>query len=639
MKLLLAMFCALAAAISSATGQVHLTASLDGAQEVPSVSTAARGTGSFQFNDDFTELRYTVVYQGLSGTLTAGAHFHLGRPGATGGIVKAIAPSGAPASGTIAGSWRSSDATQPLTAALVESLLTGRVYVNLHTAANPAGEIRGQVMRASALEFVVDLDGQQEVPPVAAGGGGTGVFVLSPDGTEMRYWVAYRDLSGALSAGGHVHYGALGRNGSIARAIAVSGEPASNSVKGTWKSADGTQPLTPAVVDSAVAGKLYVNFHTTASPGGEIRGQLVLAGGTAYAVEMEGSKAVPPVQTNAKGVGYVVLKGDLSEARYAVTYFGLSGPLSSAGGHFHFGLPGVNGAVARTIAAEGDPASATVAGTWKGSDASQPLTRAVAESLLTGKMYVNFHTSANPGNEIRGQVDLATGIGWTVALDGAQEVPPNAATGKGGGYLFLNAERRDASYAFTYYGLTGPLSAGGHFHTGGTGVNGPLVKAIALSGAPASSTLQDNWSSSAATQALTPALVDSLVSGKIYVNFHTTANPGGEIRGQVDVGAPSITGVEQISDLVPETFGLDQNYPNPFNPSTTITFQVGRSGRVELGVYNLLGQEVARLAEGVREPGVYSVRFDGTGLASGVYLVRFSAESGFTGMRKIMLLK
>ena len=639
MKHLFTLFCALCGSAFVAFAQVHLTASLDGSQEVPSVGTAARGTGSFQFNDDFTELKYTVAYQGLSGTLTAGAHFHIGRPGVTGAVVKAIASSGAPSSGTITGSWTSADATQPLTQALVESLLTGRVYVNLHTAANPAGEIRGQVTLASALEFVVDLSGGQEVPAVTTNGAGTGVFVLTPDRSEMQYWVAYRDLSGPLTAGGHVHYGGAGRNGAIARAIAVSGDPSSNSVKGTWKASDGTQPLSAAVVDSAVAGRLYVNFHTSANPGGEIRGQLVLAGGTAYAVEMEGSKSVPPVQTNAKGVGYVVLNGALTEARYAVTYFGLSGPLSSAGGHFHFGLPGVNGDVVRTIAAGGGPASGSVSGTWKNSDATQPLSRQIAESLLTGRIYANFHTGSNPGGEIRGQVDLATGIGWTVTLDGAQEVPPNGATGKGGGYLFLNGERHDASYAFTYYGLTGPLSAGGHFHTGGVGLTGPVAKAIAISGAPASNTIEDNWSSSNATQPLTPALVDSLMAGRVYVNFHTTANPGGEIRGQVAFAGAPLTDVARISDVVPDAYALNQNYPNPFNPSTTITFQVARSGRVDLRVYTMLGQEVSRLVSDVREPGLYSVRFDGAELASGMYIVRLSAESGFSQARRMMLVK
>jgi hypothetical protein len=60
---------------------------------------------------------------------------------------------------------------------------------------------------------------------------------------------------------------------------------------------------------------------------------------------------------------------------------------------------------------------------------------------------------------------------------------------------------------------------------------------------------------------------------------------------------------------------------------------------VDLRVYTMLGQEVSRLVSDVREPGLYSVRFDGAELASGMYIVRLSAESGFSQTRRMMLLK
>jgi len=175
-----------------AHAQIHLTASLTGADEAVPVVTTASGTGSFVFNQELTELKYVVSYQGLSGTLTAGGHFHVGTPGRSGPIVKAIAVSGDPASGMVTGVWSASDAVQPLTPALVESLLTGRVYVNFHTAANPAGEIRGQVNLGTALQFVADLNGTQEVPQNAEAGTGTGVFELSLDRSQIDYRIAYQ---------------------------------------------------------------------------------------------------------------------------------------------------------------------------------------------------------------------------------------------------------------------------------------------------------------------------------------------------------------------------------------------------------------------------------------------------------------
>jgi len=72
-------------------------------------------------------------------------------------------------------------------------------------------------------------------------------------------------------------------------------------------------------------------------------------------------------------------------------------------------------------------------------------------------------------------------------------------------------------------------------------------------------------------------------------------------------------------------FALGQNYPNPFNPTTQIPYTIPQSGEVSLKVYDLLGEEVATLFEGVRQAGSYTARFDGTGLASGVYLYRLKA--------------
>jgi hypothetical protein len=636
MKVFLLLSIVFMAAFTSA--QIRFTATLSGTEETPPVTSAATGTGSFTLSDDFTQLSWVITYEGLSGALTAGGHFHTGTPGRPGPVVKGIGVSGDPASNTISGVWKTSDPTQPLTPALVESLLTGRVYVNFHTAAHPGGEIRGQVNLATALQFTVDYDGAQEVPPVTTTGGGTGAFVLSPDRSSMTYTITYRDLSGTLTAGGHVHTGAIGQNGAVVKSIANSGNPASALLTGTWSSSDGTEPLTASLIDSLIAGKLYSNFHTAANPGGEIRGQLRLAGGTGFEGQLDANQEVPPTGVAGQGSGYIVLNDARTSARYAITYIDLTGPLT-AGGHFHTGSVGKNGPVVKSIATSGGPASGTVAGTWSTSDVSQPLTLALTDSLLSGRTYVNFHTAAHAGGEIRGQVVLTTGTGFTVQLDGPNEVPPNSSAGRGSGFVVLNATRDNIRYGFTYYGLTGNLTAGGHFHTGAPGVSGPVVKVIATSGLPADTSVGGTWSSADQTQPLTGALVDSLFAERMYVNFHTATDPGGEIRGQVAFASSNVTDVAQIASRVPDAFSLHQNYPNPFNPSTTITFDVSKATRVSLKVFNLLGQEVADLVNEVKEPGTYAVRLDASRLASGMYLYQLRAGTGETRVRKMLLLK
>ncbi|MGM0738961.1 MAG: endonuclease/exonuclease/phosphatase family protein [Bacteroidota bacterium] len=100
---------------------------------------------------------------------------------------------------------------------------------------------------------------------------------------------------------------------------------------------------------------------------------------------------------------------------------------------------------------------------------------------------------------------------------------------------------------------------------------------------------------------------------------------------------PDITSAELDSEL-PTRFGLDQNYPNPFNPATSIAFQLPENSRVTLEVYDVIGRRVATLVDDNLNAGHHEVSFDGTRLASGVYVYRMQAGD-FIQTRKLMLVK
>jgi photosystem II stability/assembly factor-like uncharacterized protein len=111
---------------------------------------------------------------------------------------------------------------------------------------------------------------------------------------------------------------------------------------------------------------------------------------------------------------------------------------------------------------------------------------------------------------------------------------------------------------------------------------------------------------------------------------------GGTILHTTNGGVTFVEG--QRRNEVPTQFILEQNYPNPFNPSTTISYQLPTQSHVTLKVYNLLGQEAGTLVNEVKQPGTYTVQWDASDVASGVYLYRLTSGA-FVETKKCLLLK
>ncbi len=100
----------------------------------------------------------------------------------------------------------------------------------------------------------------------------------------------------------------------------------------------------------------------------------------------------------------------------------------------------------------------------------------------------------------------------------------------------------------------------------------------------------------------------------------------------------SVTGIEDQTNKVNNTFQLHQNYPNPFNPVTNIRFGLPKASRVKIEVYNTLGQRVAELLNEQKPAGYHKVQFDGSNLASGVYFYKIEAVS-FVQVKKMLLVQ
>ncbi|MGE5313237.1 MAG: family 10 glycosylhydrolase [Acidobacteriota bacterium] len=99
-----------------------------------------------------------------------------------------------------------------------------------------------------------------------------------------------------------------------------------------------------------------------------------------------------------------------------------------------------------------------------------------------------------------------------------------------------------------------------------------------------------------------------------------------------------VAGVERSPSASPTEFSLGQNYPNPFNPETSIGFTVSAPRFVHLAVYDVLGREVSVLVNEHMQPGTYRMRWNGSGLPSGIYFYRMNAGN-FNEVKKMLLQK
>ncbi len=124
---------------SALAEEMKFRAELTGAAQVPPVTTDATGTVEVTYDTVAKNLTWTLEYEGLSGEATA-AHFH--GPADEGETAPPVIPASELASG--------SEESAEITADQVQLLMDGKLYFNVHTAANPGGEIRGQVVAANA---------------------------------------------------------------------------------------------------------------------------------------------------------------------------------------------------------------------------------------------------------------------------------------------------------------------------------------------------------------------------------------------------------------------------------------------------------------------------------------------------------
>lgn len=241
---------------------------LTGIQEVPAQKNAATGRIDVTYNKSNRILSYDLQFVGLSGNLVAG-HFHANAPLGMNAPVLIPIP-GLPASPT--GSVKGS-VTIP--ADKEKDLLNGLFYVNMHTAANPGGEIRAQIEFLDQpymhKKLNIYVGGSREIPSVNSPGWGYMDVTYNSNTKLLSILLQYENLSG-IPIGAHIHgFASIGDNAPVVYSL----------TDDIPKTTSGFLLKTIEVDEIKIResdllnGRYYFNLHTAGFPDGEMRGQIV----------------------------------------------------------------------------------------------------------------------------------------------------------------------------------------------------------------------------------------------------------------------------------------------------------------------------------------------------------------------------
>ncbi len=434
--------------------QIKLSGILSGKNENPANTSTATGTIDGIFDPWSRVIAFRVEFAGLT-TNASAAHFHSGATGTNGPVVVDFVSQGFPV-GVRSGEFVK---VLTLTEAQAVDLMTGNLYVNIHNATFPGGEIRAQIvygkqLNPSPVQVSARLSGTQEVPANASTAKGTLEGIFDPYSRVIAFRMEYSGLTANATAS-HFHIGTAGTNGGVVVDFVSQGFQ-TGSTSGEYVK---VVTLTQVQADALIAGRMYVNIHNANFPGGEIRGQInynqVLNPISAVNGSLRGTQEVPV--NNSTGTGTVVGSYDPKSGLLGIkiNYSGLTANASAA--HIHRGAMGVNGPVIIDFTPLGFTFGAT-SGTFS---KIIPLSASQGTDLLAGNLYVNIHNANFPGGEIRAQLNATVSSSNIPAQSNAASaasglsvsVYPNPSSD----YVYLNLGRNAAPVQVELYDMQGRM--------------------------------------------------------------------------------------------------------------------------------------------------------------------------------------
>jgi len=350
------------------------------------------------------------------------------------------------------------------------------------------------------IVFAANMNGDQEVPPVATNARGLATFNVSPDLATVTIHGVFSGLDGAIT-GCEIREGKAGVNGSLFLDL-------TDSISGNELRAVIEPPF--GFIQKGLEYKLYLNLETTANPDGEIRGQLEVESALHFTGYLDGVQAVPFVFTQASGLASITYQPGNFWADYKIILNGVSEPIT--GIDLMEAQIGATGPVILSLN-NSNPSIGQIDMAAVPSD--------FLSKIESGHIAVNVRTDAHPEGEIKGQFVRFKPVSLEGFLNGDQVDPPVVTNAQGLVVVKMTSDLDSLHYFASVTGLT-PNNA--TINLAPPGASGATI------GFVDPSVLPNLYFGSFQ---ITPEQAVKILNGNGYIIFSTAAHPDGEIRAQL----------------------------------------------------------------------------------------------------------
>ena len=573
----------------SGLAQTTFRAHLSGANEVPTVTSAASGQVQAELIGDtlIVSGRFDGLESSVATDIAGGLHLHLGMAGENGPVT---IPLNAEFDDDMQGGTLTVGGNSFVLTSEQKVAINARgMYVNIHTTDNTGGELRGQLLPESQIVFHGNLLGIFEVPSVSTTA--SGALKAELNGDQLTVSGSYAGLLSALATdiagGAHLHIGAAGTTGPVE--LLLTSDLDTDLTGGIYAADNNTFTVDANQIDALRARMVYANIHSTTFTSGELRAQMVQEAAYYFTAPLSGASQTPlPVDSDAQGMVVMEVTNDKVVAHGG--FSGLSSMVNTniaGGAHLHAGMAGQSGPVIHLVSPS--LSNDGTSGTFEASNNVLTFGSGDLDTLRSRGFYTNVHTMNFASGEIRGQALPLANAYFTTTLAGINEASPNLSEASGALKMELNGDVLTTTGAFS--GLESDfntaIAGGAHLHIGGPSVNGGVD--ILLNTELAANNRAGVYQAMDNTSTLNNNQISTLLSEQYYANLHSTAIASGELRGQIlqevnffpnnapTITAPADGALLDLSGLVSTVATIDWTETATDDNELTYIWQVATS--------------------------------------------------------------